>query len=104
MAEKKVEMTDISVEQKLKALYDLQSIMSQIDKIKILRGELPSEVQDLEDEIEGLNTRINNYAEEIKEVKAEIIANNEQINAASTLIAQFTWQEGTVYQLTFRLR
>ena len=54
-----------TVEEKLKALYKLQSIDTQIDKIKILRGELPLEVQDLEDEIAGLQTRVTNINEEI---------------------------------------
>ena len=52
---------DVSVEQKLIALYTLQEIDSQIDKIKIIRGELPLEVEDLEDEIAGLETRISNF-------------------------------------------
>ena len=55
MSEKK-DTKEISVEDKLRALFDLQLIESEIDKIKILRGELPLEVQDLEDEIEGLHT------------------------------------------------
>lgn len=57
---------EMSVEQKLKALYDLQKASSDIDKIRTLRGELPLEVQDLEDEIEGLETRIGNFEGEIK--------------------------------------
>ncbi|MGC9343547.1 MAG: hypothetical protein ACP5E3_12655, partial [Bacteroidales bacterium] len=64
MAEQKTkieETAEISVEDKLKALYQLQQVDTSIDKIKILRGELPLEVQDLEDEIAGLETRINNY-------------------------------------------
>ncbi len=55
---KHAETEDISVEQKLTALYSLQQIDSMIDKIKIIRGELPLEVQDLEDEIAGLETRV----------------------------------------------
>ena len=54
-----------TVEEKLVALYKLQIIDTQIDKIKILRGELPLEVQDLEDEIAGLQTRVSNINEEI---------------------------------------
>mgnify|MGYP003545682301 CR=1 FL=1 len=57
MAREKKDPTDLSVEQKLKALYQLQTMLSEIDKIKTLRGELPLEVQDLEDEVAGLNTR-----------------------------------------------
>ena len=58
--EKKQEQT-ASVEKRLKALYDLQTILSEIDRIKTIRGELPLEVKDLEDSIEGLNCRIENY-------------------------------------------
>lgn len=52
--------TEISVEDRLRALYSLQLVDSEIDKIKTLRGELPLEVQDLEDEIAGLETRLGN--------------------------------------------
>ena len=84
MAEKTKE---ISVEQRLKALYDLQCIMSQIDKIKILRGELPREVQDLEDEIIGLQTRIQNFNKDCETLKVEIGKLQESIRvSAETLI------------------
>ena len=56
----KKDPSEYTVEEKLKTLYELQTILSQIDKIKILRGELPLEVKDLEDEIVGLGTRIEN--------------------------------------------
>ena len=56
---------ELTVEERLKALYDLQTILSEIDRIKTIRGELPLEVQDLEDEIAGLGTRIQNYKDEI---------------------------------------
>lgn len=51
----------LSVEQRLKSLYELQTILSEIDRIKTIRGELPLEVKDLEDNIEGLRTRIENF-------------------------------------------
>ena len=72
MAKKKENPTDMSVEIKLKSLYQLQTMLSEIDKIRILRGELPLEVEDLEDEIEGLKTRIENSNEEFKELRARI--------------------------------
>lgn len=56
--EAKNEPKELTVEQKLKALFQLQTTLSKIDEIKTLRGELPLEVQDLEDEIAGLSTRI----------------------------------------------
>ena len=66
MASKKETATDNAVEQKLKNLYQLQTKLSEIDKIKTLRGELPLEVQDLEDEIEGLTHRLHKHEEEIE--------------------------------------
>ena len=60
---------EISVEEKLKALYELQKVYSKIDEIRNLRDELPLEVQDLEDEIIGLNTRLENYKNEIEELE-----------------------------------
>jgi hypothetical protein len=59
---------ELSVEEKLKTLYQLQTMLSEIDRIKTLRGELPLEVQDLEDEIAGLETRIQNYQTESVEI------------------------------------
>ncbi len=64
--------TELTVEEKLKHLYALQSLLSEIDKIKTVRGELPLEVQDLEDEVEGLNTRIENIQGEIKELHRDM--------------------------------
>ena len=65
MARERKDPSDLSIEDKLKNLYQLQTMLSEIDKIKTLRGELPLEVQDLEDEIEGLTTRIEKIQEEI---------------------------------------
>ena len=77
---------DVAVEKRLVALFTLQSVDSEIDKIRIIRGELPQAVQDLEDEIAGLHTRIENFTAEIKETEAanktrltEIEEHNEQI-------------------------
>lgn len=67
--------TEVSVEQKLKALYKLQIIDSKIDKLRSVRGELPMEVADLEDEIAGLETRIENNKAEVKSLE-EVIAQN----------------------------
>ena len=51
----------LSVEQRLRSLYELQTLLSEIDRIKIIRGELPLEVKDLEDNIAGLHTRVDNF-------------------------------------------
>jgi hypothetical protein len=85
MATKK-DAADMSVEQKLKNLYQLQTMLSQIDKIKTLRGELPLEVSDLEDEIEGLTTRMGKHNEEIAALEADIAAKRQKIaNAEGTI-------------------
>ena len=65
---KKATVEDIAVDEKLKSLYKLQSYLSEIDKIKTLRGELPLEVADLDDEIAGLGTRINKFELDLKEL------------------------------------
>lgn len=87
----KTEVGEISIEEKLVALYQLQKVHSEVDKILILRGELPLEVQDLEDEIEGLETRIDNYKEDAKNLeisingkKNDIVHSNEQIKRYQT--------------------
>lgn len=69
MAKKKETVAEMSVEDKLKNLYQLQTMLSDIDKIRILRGELPLEVEDLEDEVEGLRTRIDRAHEEMEDLK-----------------------------------
>lgn len=71
MAKKQVEKEQ-TVEDKLKTLYLLQQKLSEIDKIKILRGELPLEVADLEDELIGLETRIKKYDDELKEANSAV--------------------------------
>lgn len=81
MAKKEKEVT---VEEKLRTLYSLQEKMSEIDKIRILRGELPLEVADLEDEIIGLETRIKKYESDLKEVETAI-SNQKQKTKDCTL-------------------
>lgn len=82
----------LSVEQRLKSLYDLQTTLSQIDRIRTVRGELPLEVNDLEDEIEGLNTRIENYRAEIEELRRKSAAEKEKINEAKAKIEKYKTQ------------
>ena len=89
---KKTEPTEMSVEQKLKALFQLQTTLSEIDRIKTLRGELPLEVQDLEDEIEGLKTRVNKYEEEIAGLNTDQQARLENIKKAEALIERYNKQ------------
>lgn len=82
----------MSVENKLEALYRLQTMLSEIDKIKTLRGELPLEVQDLEDEIEGLTIRIGKIEEDIKQTNAEIATRKNDIEAAKASIDRYKEQ------------
>ncbi len=87
---------DISIEVKLRALHELQTVVSDIDKIKVLRGELPLEVQDLEDEIAGLKTRLINLDSEIKNLDTSINNKKIAIKDAQVLIAKYTEQQNNV--------
>lgn len=90
------ENTDLTVEEKLKALFELQMVDSKIDDIKRLRGELPLEVQDLEDEIEGLQTRIQNYDEELVKLEESISTKKNEIKESQALIKKYTEQQNNV--------
>ena len=87
---------DITIEEKLRALYDLQSVVSEVDKIKTLRGELPLEVQDLEDEITGLKTRLTNLDVEIKNLDTALNNKKISIKDSQALIAKYTEQQNNV--------
>jgi len=81
-----------TIEEKLIALYKLQSIDTEIDKIKILRGELPLEVQDLEDEIAGLQTRVSNINEEISNFDTSIKDKESMMKDSKALIKKYEEQ------------
>jgi len=87
---------DQAVEKRLVALYTLQSVDSEIDKIKIIRGELPQAVQDLEDEIAGLDTRIENFTAEIKETEAANKQRNAEISEHQEQIKKYQKQQDNV--------
>ncbi len=89
MAKKQVEMT---VEEKLKALFKLQTALSGIDEKRALRGELPLEVKDLEDEIEGLKTRKEKISNEIKEYQDAITQKKGEINVAQMSLERYKKQ------------
>ena len=89
MAEKTKEK-EYTVEDKLKLLYELQTLYSEIDRIKTLRGELPLEVKDLEDEIAGLQTRIEKYKDIIEACRRDISSFNEDIHVAHNKIERYT--------------
>ena len=87
---------EISVEDKLRALYDLQLIDSRIDEIRFVRGELPLEVQDLEDEVEGLNTRLEKFDADLDVIDSQIKEKKNLIEEANALIKKYTEQQKNV--------
>ena len=87
---------EISVEDKLRALYNLQLIDSRIDEIQAVRGELPLEVQDLEDEISGLNTRIEKLNQDLENFNTEISNRKNAIEESKELVKKYTEQQKSV--------
>ena len=84
--------TDLSVEEKLKTLYQLQTTLSSIDEKRAMRGELPLEVQDLEDEIAGLDTRIEKIQNEIRDYQSAITMKKGEINEAQSYVDRYQKQ------------
>jgi uncharacterized protein len=93
---RKEDKGDITIEQKLRALFSLQNIDSKIDRIRIIRGELPLEVQDLEDELAGLQTRLDKLNDEVNDLKTSITEKTGLINTSKTLIKKFEEQQNSV--------
>lgn len=89
---KKTKTITTSVEERLKALYDLQLIDTSIDKIRIVRGELPLEIEDLKDTITGLNARLDKFNLELSESKERISDNKNTIALAKELIKKYDKQ------------
>ncbi len=87
---------ELPIEQKLKALYDLQQVSTEIDKIRIQRGELPLEVEDLENEIAGLETRVSNLNEEIKKLNGLVVEHKNKIKEAEGQIKKYEGQQNSV--------
>jgi predicted nucleic acid-binding Zn-ribbon protein len=96
MEKAKTHESEISVEERLRALYGLQLVDSEIDKIKTLRGELPLEVQDLEDEIAGLETRLGNLREEVVNLEKSVSKKNNEIVESENLIKKYEEQQKNV--------
>lgn len=90
------EQVDLSVEERLRVLFQLQQIDSKVDKIRRLRGELPLEVQDLEDEIQGLETRLRNYKQETDELDKLIAERKHGIKEAEALIKKYDEKQKNV--------
>ncbi len=83
---------ELTIEERLQALHNLQVIDTDLKEIEILRGSLPEEVRDLEDVIEGLNTRIERMTNGLNESKADITAQNNRIKESETLIERYKRQ------------
>lgn len=88
--------TEITVEEKLRALYDLQLIDARIDEIRNVRGELPLEVEDLEDEVAGMNKRMEKLNLELETIEDSIKAKKNQIEESKELIKKYTKQQDNV--------
>ena len=96
MAQKKTNDVDYSMQEKIMALYELQKIDSAIDEINKVKGELPLEVQDLEDEIAGLKTRIENINAEIEELNSLTRQRKREVDQAKIMIANYKEQQNNV--------
>ena len=88
----KKETAEMPVEQKLKNLYQLQTLLTEIDRLKALRGELPQEVEDLDAEIEGLTTRLGHFNEDVERLNADITAKQGKIAEAQAAIERYKEQ------------
>jgi len=87
---------EITIAKKLLSLYNLQQICSQIDKIRVVRGELPDEVRDLEDALEGMQTRIEKHKEELEELNQKVVAQDVKMKESQTLIKRYEEQQNNV--------
>ena len=94
--EVKKDPSEYSVEEKLQSLYQLQTMLTEIDKIKTLRGELPLEVQDLEDEIAGLTTRIEKASADVVEMTKGVAENKNTIEVSKAAINKYQEQQDHV--------
>jgi predicted nucleic acid-binding Zn-ribbon protein len=92
MATDKNKSENLSVESRLNSLYKLQTVLTEIDRIKTIRGELPLEVKDLEDNLEGLRTRISNYKADIENLKQKFAQEKEKIAESQSKIARYKEQ------------
>ena len=94
--QKKTSDVDYSMQEKILALYELQKIDSKIDQINKVKGELPLEVQDLEDEMAGMKTRIDHINAEIKELNALTKQRKREIDQAKIMIGNYKEQQNNV--------
>ena len=87
---------ELTVEDKLKYLYELQQVDTKIDNLRTLAGELPQEVKDMADEVEGLKTRLTNIENEIKECETQISDHRVRTENANASISRYKEQQNTV--------
>ncbi|MGO3182288.1 MAG: zinc ribbon domain-containing protein [Aequorivita sp.] len=88
--------TEVTVEEKLRALFDLQLIDSRIDEIRNVRGELPLEVEDLEDEVAGMNTRLEKLNADLEVIEDQIKEKKNNIEESKSLIKKYSTQQDNV--------
>lgn len=87
---------ELTVEERLRALYDLQLIDSRIDEIRNVRGELPLEVRDLEDEVAGLNIRLEKLVSNLEVINNDILSKKNQIEESKSLMKKYSEQQKNV--------
>ena len=87
---------ELTVEEKLRALYDLQQVDTKIDNLRTLAGELPQEVKDMADEVEGLKTRLTNIENDIKECETMISDHRVRTENANASISRYKEQQNSV--------
>jgi len=87
---------EVTVEERLRALYDLQLIDARIDEIRNVRGELPLEVEDLEDEVAGLTKRLEKINTELEDINTDIKTKKENIENSKALIKKYNEQQKNV--------
>src|SRR4030095_12949162 len=93
---KEAARVDTSIEEALRNLYRLQKIDSKVDEIQILKGELPMEVKDLEDELAGLKNRIPKIEDDLAQVEANIANRKNTIKESESLIKKYQKQQNNV--------
>jgi uncharacterized protein len=96
MKEETTPVREMSIEDRLIALYSLQRIDSQIDRIRTVHGELPLEVEDLEDEIAGLETRLSRHKDDIAAIEHSVKEKKDGIKQAEQMIKRYEEQQNNV--------
>ena len=93
---RRIDPSELSIEEKLKALYELQLVDSKIDSLRVLQGELPQEVKDMADDVEGLNTRLDNIEADIKAAEQKSSDMRVKIGMAQAAISKLKEQQNNV--------